>query len=148
MARLFNFSLQKVLDVRQHAEEQKSLDLSKAQKELLEEKRRLSALKEKKEEALETAATEEKVSVTDLRVKKDYLLQINTALHAQHQRVKKSDQKVEKQREKLIEAVKEKKVVETLKEHQLEEYRRMKNLAETKQIDDVALRTSQRAKEE
>jgi len=148
MAKAFSFPLQKVLDMRQHTEEQKALELSKAQKELLEEKKKLVSLKEKKEKALEFSPSPEKVSVTDLKINKEYITQINDSLAHQNQRVRKSDQKVAVQREKLIDAVKDKKVVETLKEKQFDEFRRMRNLTELKQIDDVALRTTQRSKEE
>ena len=148
MAKAFSFSLQKVLDVRKHSEDQKAIELSKAQKELNEEKTRLQSLREIKEDTLRSKENNEMVSLNDLQVMKGYLSQINDNITRQNQRVKKSDQRVAQRRDILVEAVKDKKMVETLKDRQLEEYRRLKNLSETKAIDEVALRVTQRIKDE
>lgn len=148
MAKAFNFSLQKVLDMRKHFEDQKAIELSKAQKELNEEKTRLKLLRDRKEEALRSKEIQDKVSLNGLKVMKGYIAQINDNILHQNRQVKKSDQKVFEHREKLVEAVKDKKMVETLKDRHREEYRRMKNLTETKTIDEVALRVTQKTKDE
>jgi len=151
MAKAFNFSLQKVLDLRKHEEDQRSIELTKAQQKLMNEEIRLKKLNQSKEEVLQKDSTESDsevdISLTELKVTTQYIEQMNEEITLQKDQVKKSNKTVEKNRENLLSAVKNKKVVELLKERYSEKYRKIRNLEATKNESEIALRVSMRNKE-
>jgi len=151
MAKAFNFSLQKVLDLRKHEEDQRSVELTKAQQKLMNEEIRLKKLNQSKEEVLQKDSTESDsevdISLTELKVTNQYIEQMNEEITLQKDQVKKSNKTVEKNRENLLSAVKNKKVVELLKERYSEKYRKIRNLEATKNESEIALRVSMRNKE-
>jgi len=151
MAKAFNFSLQKVLDLRKHEEDQRSVELTKAQQKLMNEEIRLKKLNQSKKEVLQKDSTESDsevdISLTELKVTNQYIEQMNEEITLQKDQVKKSNKTVEKNRENLLSAVKNKKVVELLKERYSEKYRKIRNLEATKNESEIALRVSMRNKE-
>ncbi len=144
MAKAFNFSLQRVLDIRQSIENQKTIELSNAQVAFRVEEEKLNHLKEKKETVMGTddGTLEQpvKIDLNSLKVNQIYLEQLSREINVQTREVKKSDDVVTRHRELLMHARKDKKVLELLKEKYLMEYKKTKNREETKNESEVAIR--------
>lgn len=144
MAKAFNFSLQRVLDIRQSIENQKTIELSNAQVAFRVEEEKLNHLKEKKETVMGTddGTLEQpvKIDLNSLKVNQIYLEQLSREINVQTREVKKSDDVVTRHRELLMHARKDKKVLELLKEKYLMEYKKTKNREETKIESEVAIR--------
>jgi len=151
MSKAFNFSLQKVLDVRKHTEDQRSIQLSKSQQELQKDQDKLNELNQNKLKALENdsfgSTSQIEISLMELKVTNQYIEQINKEIIMQKSQVKKSSKNVEKNRDELLDAVKDKKVVELLKDRYSEKYKKVKNLEASKNENEIALRLSLRNKE-
>lgn len=150
MAKGFNFSLQKVLDVRKHTENQRSIELSRAQQEFRKEQERLQSLNENKTKVLNTDHFETtspvEISLNSLKVTNNYIDQLNRDITRQQDQVSQTGQKVDDNREKLLSAVKDKKVVELLKDRYSEKFRKMKNLEASKNESEIALRIAMKNK--
>ena len=139
MAKAFSFSLQKVLDIRNHMEKQKAIELGKAQSRLELEKRNLNGLEESKTKFLSSAQEElgEQPSLADVRVRESYLQQLTKKIEVQNSKVIQQQKLVADKRQVLLEAVKERKIVENLKTRKLEEFHRQSLKAERKRDDDM-----------
>ena len=98
-------------------------------------------LQNKKEKALQNkmnSESTEKVNLNNLKINKDYIVQINNEITDQSKRVAEANAKVEKSREKLVEATKDKKILEKLNDRKFEEYKKDQKQAQNKKDDDVA----------
>ncbi len=146
MPRAFLFPLQKVLDVRQHVEDQRAIELGQAKQELFKEQNLLNHLKMLKDKALHTSEEEiaESLQLSKIQMLESYLIQLNEKIDKQKKIIKKKSEAVEKKRRELLKATQEKKVVEKLKERQLENHRKSVRLQENKMIDEVAINVTQR----
>lgn len=142
MARAFHFSLQKVLDVRRHREEQRTIELGKANRKLQHDQNELEQLTTEKEVHLENDGEEsaEQPNLNTLKINGSYLRQLSEHIDAQEMRVLQSRKETEKHREKLIEAVKKKKIVEKLRERKMEEYKKEVQHEEQKSDNEAAIR--------
>lgn len=148
MARAFRFSLQKVLDVRRHREEQRAIELGKANRKLQTEQNKLERLSTEKEDHLK-AGSEESVNKPDLNtlmINGSYLRQLSENIDSQEIRVFNSKKKTEERREELIAAVKKKKIVEKLRERKVEEYKKEVLKDEQKKDDEAAVRMTNQNK--
>ena len=65
-------------------------------------------------------------------------MQLNENIENQIKEVNESNVEVEKKREKLLSATRDKKILEKLKHKYFENYRKMKNIEEVKKDDEVA----------
>lgn len=146
MAKSFNFPLQKVLDVRKHTEDRKAVELGLAQEVLMKKKDKLDLLRRNKESVLKDVKL--KISLGQLKIKSEYIEQINYMIQNQKAQVKKSNEKVAKKRDYLLEAVKDKKAVEILKGRHIENVRKTRKLAESKIENETAIRMVMRTKED
>ncbi len=148
MAKAFNFSLQKVLDVRQTLENKQAIELNKAQVALHREQDKLNDLQQEKHQRLEPERgkdnAKQSINLNALRVNNDYIYQLNEKIRHQSHEVKKPDEQVSAEREKLLHAARDKKVVELLREKYLANYKKLRNSEENKTQDEVAIRTSQK----
>lgn len=146
MAKSFHFPLQKVLDVRQITEDRQAISLKNSQMSLNKEKEQLENLAQKKDAQLKVDEDEYdnvddvNLSLNELQVTVDYISQLNNRITNQIQVVEKSNGKVEKERDVLIEASKEKKIVEKLRERQLTNYKDNYRKKVTKEESEIALR--------
>jgi len=144
MAKSFHFPLQKVLDVRQITEDRQAISLKNSQMSLNKEKEQLENLAQKKDAQLKVdeydSVDDVNLSLNELRVTVDYISQLNNRITNQIQVVEKSNGKVEKERDDLIEASKEKKIVEKLRERQLTNYKDNYRKKVTKEESEIALR--------
>lgn len=142
MAKSFTFSLQKIFDFRKSIEEKKAIELSDAQYELKNKQEKLSRLTDRKEEFISNEGRQnknsEKLNINNLKIQKDYILQLNENIENQIKEVNESNVEVEKKREKLLSATRDKKILEKLKHKYFENYRKMKNIEDVKKEDEVA----------
>lgn len=146
MPRAFSFPLQKVLDVRQHVEDQRAIELGQAKQELFKEQQLLNHLQMLKEKALNISEEEltQALHLSKIQMLESYLIQLNEKIDVQKKLIKTKKSEVNKKRRELLKASQEKKIVEKLKERQLEVHRKSVRLQENKIIDEVALRVTQR----
>ncbi len=127
----FNFRLQAVLNVKTQQENNLKNELGKAIQKLETEKRKLVVL----ENALNDLDTEfnektKKATVKKLIEYNNYRSLLTVKIKLQKERVNCEAQNVDKVREELVKAVKERKILDKLKEKKKEEY-----LLEQKQLE-------------
>ena len=127
----FNFRLQAVLNVKTQQENNLKNELGKAIQKLETEKQKLVVL----ENALNDLDTEfnektKKATVKKLIEYNDYRSLLTAKIKLQKERVNCEAQNVDKVREELVKAVKERKILDKLKEKKKEEY-----LLEQKQLE-------------
>lgn len=138
------FPLQKVLEFRKHLEDMRAIELGKVQAEKIKANVRLNQLETHKEEALESTNKEvlsqKAVDLTQLKIRKDYLENLNGKIINQAQELEVLEEEVEKNREELSEAMKERKIVEKLKERFMKRKKAEDNRLENQKIDEVAVR--------
>jgi len=145
MSKAFNFSLQKVLDVREMVEDKKAMGLQKAQAETDQEKRILASIEAEKERVAhpeETQDSSEGVSLQSLTTRSAYLDQLNDKIEDQSSQVSISEETAEEKRQEYIYATKEKMVLEKLKENHREVYKKKNNQIEIKEESEIASRIS------
>jgi len=101
MAKLFNFSLQKVLDIRSYKEEEKSIDLGKAQSALNFEKIKLTRLHDDKDTILSSSKKvfTDQPDLTTIRVRGSYMRQLSDEIENQKVEVSKNTVNVNKRRD-------------------------------------------------
>jgi flagellar FliJ protein len=138
------FPLQKVLEYRKHLENMRAVELGKKKAEHLKAEEELHALKQRKEEMLKEASKEisesPKINLVRLKVQKEYLESLSTRIGKQKEDVRHLEKEVEKRREALNGAVKERKMVEKLKEKFSERAKAEARHKEEIKIDEVAIR--------
>lgn len=144
MSKGFNFSLEKVLEIRQYQENKQAVKLHNSKKVLKTEEQKLDTLKDSKETTINYQKNKTDkdytININELRVTQDYINQLNKYIEQQNKRVLESDAAVRGELERLHEAVKDKKIVEKLKERHLDEFKKSKNLQENKKQDEIAIR--------
>ena len=146
MAKVFKFSLQKVLDVRKHKEDQLAIELSKRKAALNLETFRLQQLHMDKDDALHMKglASKENLNLNSLVISQSYLEQLDNNIQRQYKIIEKKNEHVALGRQELTAAMKQKKAVEILRDRKLEEYKKEIRLIENKIIDEVAVRNTSR----
>ncbi len=137
MAR-FTFKLQPVLKLKEQQEESKKNELGKAIQVLEAEKRKLAGL----EDSLSAAVREfnektKKTTVHKLIEFNEYISVLNSRIKSQKENVNNAALYVDKVREELLEAVKERKILEKLKEKKYEEYLIEQKRLEQKTNDEI-----------
>lgn len=143
MSKAFHFPLQKVLNLREHKEEQKSIELGKAKAEMNKIQKKLDDLHVKKNDFLqdENRSQSRSTNLNSLRIKSGYMQQMNTSIEQNNVAMRDKKKKVKQRRDDLLVAVKDKKIVEKLKERKQEEHKMHVHKADAKRDDDVAIRT-------
>lgn len=143
MKRAFNFSLQKVLDVRSMVEESKAIELQKAKAETEIEKQKLVAVQAEKESLVQGEASssdERDVTLHELSNRRAYVDQLTDKIKEQGESVSSSEEKAEVHRDEYIKASKDKMVIEKLKEHHQETFRKKLNQDQVKEESELASR--------
>ena len=135
----FKFRLQGLFDIKQKIEDQKKQEYGLAVAELELEKRKKQELLDKKEEKIvefrqhidEILNTQKHDSYNNYIefLKEEALRQEKVILEAQ--------KKVEKKRQELVEAMRERKTLEKLSERQYEEFLLVQKLAEQRIVDEI-----------
>jgi len=150
MTKAFNFTLQKVLDVRTMVEDAKAIELQKAHAETEREERTLAKIKAKKN-AIVTGETEPGIehqpSLHELNNRTAYVEQLTKKIELQGKAVVKSQEEAEIQRLKFVQASKEKMAIEKLKEHHQDAFRKKMNQVQVKLESEVASRITKKRDE-
>ncbi len=135
----FVFKLQPMLNIKKQMEDSIKTKLGEAIQVLEAEKIILEELKNQKKKCMSEVSTKVSggVTIDKLRNYNAYISFIKQKIINQSERVKSAGQIVDKYREELIEAVKERKMLETLKEKQYSEYLKEEHKKEQKLIDEV-----------
>jgi len=132
----YKFSYQRILDVRQLQEDQKSSEVVSAQNELNKEKDELSLLETKKLYALNDKERI-KENTLELMRKNSYVNQVNEKIEKQKEKIEKKEVDLTSKQGELLEASKSRKIMDKLKESDLKKYTLNQNRKEQNQIDEI-----------
>ncbi len=139
----FEFRYQRVLDVRNIEEQVELGEFGKIQKKVSSEQKKLDSLNDEIQKNLQKSR-----QIFDGRINRQYFLQQQSYLNfleksflQQKNIVKKWRQKLQKQRQRLIEASQRKKVLEKLKEKKLQQFQEKLQLEEQKIVNEVGTRS-------
>ncbi len=142
MAR-FRYTMQNILNIKEKMETQAKQHFGEAKRSLDLEEEVLAALYEQKEE-IERHAVEVLQGDLDLHDIEDSQMSriiIDQKITEQKMRVQRAEEALERARQELEEAVKERKTHEKLKEKQFDEFVQEENRAESKTIDELTTYT-------
>lgn len=146
----FKFRLQKLLEIRVKKEDLAKQAFSKAQKQLeMEIAKKESLIHDlaKEQNNLKEKRKSGSLVSSEEASYKSYFIRLNNMITDQQLTINQTMNEVEKRREELIEASKEKKVLESLKEKKYEEYLFEANMEEQKFLDELATMGSSRKKD-
>lgn len=138
MAR-FQFPLQNILNMKEKLEEQAKNEYGQANARLILEQDKLHQLELRLEEAKQKLKNvlQETLSVLEIRKREDAVEIIKTYVMQQLLIVKRCEKEVEIAREKLSEAMKERKIFEKLREKAFEEFIKEEGRREQKEVDEL-----------
>lgn len=138
MAR-FVFPLQNVLNMKEKLEEQAKNEYSQANMRLHEAEDEEERLKKRQAEAEDKLreVLDEALDVLEIKKREDAVEILKVYVKEQHLVVIKCARDVEIAREKLNEAMKERKTFEKLREHAFEDFVKEQNMIEQKEIDEL-----------
>ena len=120
----FKYQFETILNLKTRVEDLKKGELKLALEKLEKEKQKLASLENEKESQHQILKEKQegKFTVEDLKLFNNYINVLNKKIDYQVTMVVKEEKKVNKVREELIKASKEKRMFEKLKEKKLEEY--------------------------
>lgn len=138
MAR-FRFPLENILNMKEKLEEQAKNEYGQANARLLSEQEKLDLLNERLEDAKHKLREilQEVLSVTEIQRREDAVEIIKFYVTQQILVVKRCEKELEIAREKLSEAMKERKIFEKLREKAFEEFVREEGRREQKEVDEL-----------
>ncbi len=138
MAR-FRYSLQNILNIKEKMETQAKQEFGTAMTALQVETEHLERLKARRQEYEDQSAglLKGKLDLCAIEENKEALLKMDSIVAAQEIRVEKAKENVEAARERMAEAMKERKMHETLREKAFEAFLQEENHAESKTIDEL-----------
>lgn len=138
MAR-FRFPMENILNMKEKLEEQAKNEYGQANARLLQEQEKLDQLTARLEDAKQKLrdVLHEMLSVKEIRRKEDAVEIIKTYVMQQFLVVKRCEKEVEIAREKLTEAMKERKIFEKLREKAFEEFMKEEGRKEQKEVDEL-----------
>ena len=132
----YKFSYQKILDVRQIQEDQKSSEVASAQNELEKEKDELSKLEDEKSSTLKDNGNDSQNSL-DLMRKNSFMNRVNENIDKQKLKIEEKEESLSNKKNELLEASKSKKIMDKLKESDLKKYNIEQSRKEQNQIDEI-----------
>jgi len=148
MTKSFNFSLQKVLNVREMVEDTKAVELKKAQAIIDHENQKLDQTRAEKNALLKKGSepdTQETMSLQHLNNRTAYADQLTDKIEEQREVIEKSKQDAEEHRLAFVKASRDKMVIEKLKEHHKDAFRKKMNQEQVKVESEVAARISSKS---
>lgn len=138
----FKYSLENVLKVKEIREKREQEKFAQRQKEYYEEKMKEKQIQdEKKYQSEEFKKLVSKGVIQDfgnVLARRQHLIILKEALDQQIEKVIEASQRLEKQREKLLEAMKERKIIEKDKENKKKQYDEVMKQYEIKFLDEIA----------
>ena len=132
----YKFSYQKILDVRQIQEDQKSSEVASAQNELEKEKDELSKLEDEKSSTLKENGNDSKSSLALMR-KNSFMNRVNENIDKQKLKIEEKEETLSNKKNELLEASKSRKIMDKLKESDLKKYNIEQSRKEQNQIDEI-----------
>ena len=138
----FQFRLQKVMQARQFKEEIAKKNLAAAQTALKEDLQFLERLEALHRDAMiqMEAHIEGQVNVADVLLDIAYISSLSEEIAAQQRKIVQRTEEVERKRQMLVEASKDKKMLERIRERRYLAYLQEANRAEQAVIDEIAQR--------
>ena len=138
MAR-FIFRMQSILNIKEKLEEQAKLEFGLARRALDEEEARLSALFVRKDGYMEEGRRlmADQLCVQDIMDNKGYIITMDGYIDLQRLAVKQAEEFLEAARQKMEEAIKERKTYERLRERAFEEFVLEEKAREFKEVDEL-----------
>ena len=135
----FIYRMQNILNLKLKLEEQQKREFAAARKRLDEEEDNLHLLFRRKEGYEEEGRRlrEDNLNVQDILDNRNALLQMDDYIAFQRIQVSKAEAKLEEERQKLQEAVQERKIQEKLRENAFEVFVREENARESKEVDEL-----------
>ena len=135
----FIYRMQNILNLKLKLEEQQKMEVAAARKRLDEEEDKLHLLFRRKEGYEEEGRRlrEDNLNVQDILDNRNALLQMDDYIAFQRIQVSKAEAKLEEERQKLQEAVQERKIQEKLRENAFEVFVREENARESKEVDEL-----------
>jgi flagellar FliJ protein len=140
----FEFSMEKVLELRKYREQETEIALGRAVGELTAIEQRLERLAEERRLAAAGRFSPAN-SAAHIRSYEFYILRLDKTKEELLEAAAKAAQKVEEARRIFLEASRDRKVMDKLKGKRAAEYRRETLAEETKILDDLAARNTNRA---
>jgi len=132
----YKFSYQKILDVRQIQEDQKSSEVASAQNDLEKEKDELSKLEDQKSSTLKENGNDSQSSL-DLMRKNSFMNRVNENIDKQKLKIEEKEETLSNKKNELLEASKSRKIMDKLKESDLKKYNIEQGRKEQNQIDEI-----------
>ena len=138
MAR-FNFPLQNILNMKEKLEDQAKNEYSQANLRLRDAEEEMERLKKRQSDAEQELKVKlsEALDVRQIRQEEDGIEILKSFVERQQLVVLQRKRELEIARDKLNEAMKERKTFEKLREHAFEDFLKEQNLAEQKEIDEL-----------
>ena len=142
----YQFSYQKILDVKQIQEDQKSTEVVLAQDELNKEKNTLSKLESKKMNALINKKNSNK-NTADMLRNNFFVNQVNLTIDNQKKQIQKKKKSLISKKDELLEASKSRKILDKLKETDKKKFNIEQNKIEQKELDEIGAKIAHKKKE-
>lgn len=138
MAR-FRFPMQNILNMKEKLEEQAKNEYGQANARLLAEEKRLEQLNNRLEDARLQLKNvlHEVLSMTEIHKRENAVVILKGYVKQQQLVVKRCEKEVEIAREKLTEAMKERKIFEKLREKAFDEFMKEEGRREQKEVDEL-----------
>lgn len=135
----FRFSMQNILNMKEKLEDQAKNEYAQANARLLREQERLKIIVARREEAREKLklVLYETLSVAEIRTRENAVEVLKFYAMQQQLAVKRCEKEVEVARERLSEAMKERKIFEKLREKAFDEFVFEENRKEQKEVDEL-----------
>lgn len=135
----FIYRMQNILNLKLKLEEQQKMEFAAARKRLDEEEEKLELLLGRKAGYEEEGRRlrEDSLNVQDIRDNRNAILQMDEYIAYQKVQVSKAEAELEKERQKLKEAMQERKIQEKLRENAFEVFMKEENAREGKEVDEL-----------
>lgn len=143
----YKFTYQKILDVRNIQEDQKSTETASKQLELKEEQEELEKLHELKTKHVNGNGEKTNSNPHEMLLNDSYLNQVNNKLENQQQEVAKKESELKKKKAELIEASKSKKIMDKLKEADFQNYKKEEDRKDQKDLDEIGAKMTKKFRE-
>jgi len=148
----FKYDLETVLKVRDIKEHKEKERFAEKQREYIKEKEEEDRIESEREDRRdELRGFMGKGPISDFAKilrRKAHLTKLKEDLDKQVEKVVEASEKLEQQRSKLIDSMKDKKIIEKHKEHKLDEYKKLMQDLEIKFLDEIATERFRHEKEQ
>ncbi len=135
----FVYRMQSILNIKEKLEEQARMNFGLAMVRLREEEEKLEHLKARKHgyEDAARAGLKASLRIRTMRENKEAILRMDEYIEVQHREIEKAEKKVEQERQKLQEAIQERKIQEKLRENAFDLFMQEEKARESREIDEL-----------